>query len=526
MLTQRSQLFSDARTYWSPEAVKRVTGYTLEGVAKDGFIDLRNSGTTTLNATGQEKDADGKPVTKHWWEDIANDLKATTFHAATKEHFPGGGSGRFMRLLRNKRHSFGVVAQYFNVSAQTCIWTFTLHYVTEALGVTDKVARYWLQASLIIFLVFRFLMGGLMGRYDARKLLLIMCLLGVALSLFAMVSVNLMGVIAIISLSACISLLFPTIYGEALIGLGEDTKYGAAGLVMAIIGGATMPLVQSVIMDRTSPAVSYITVAGQVWAGARLCQGQAVSGPGGGRGAHHQLGGQHLMPRLPVLYEPECGSQGRTPQGVKVLEYAAQRRRGPACLGNVVKSHHRYVVGNPHPGREQLMADPQGDVVIASKYALWQAILQQMAGHPGPTLTGPRASGQPPVRHARLHAGVLVGGQAFGGVLPGKIARNVQQTPAATVQQVAGSQAGARYLVYGHGGEHLGVVLPGDHSDHRPRVSLGGQYRQDVGALRQHHGGLDSVPPQMRQGGVNGGTTGTVSRSQHKLPTLLPHRPG
>ncbi len=247
MLTQRSQLFSDARTYWSPEAVKRVTGYTLEGVAKDGFIDLRNSGTTTLNATGQEKDADGKPVTKHWWEtteeDIANDLKATTFHAATKEHFPGGGSGRFMRLLRNKRHSFGVVAQYFNVSAQTCIWTFTLHYVTEALGVTDKVARYWLQASLIIFLVFRFLMGGLMGRYDARKLFLIMCLLGVALSLFAMVSVNLMGVIAIISLSACISLLFPTIYGEALIGLGEDTKYGAAGLVMAIIGGATMPLV-------------------------------------------------------------------------------------------------------------------------------------------------------------------------------------------------------------------------------------------------------------------------------------------
>ena len=56
--------------------------------------------------------------------------------------------------------------------------------------------------------------------------------------------------------------MFPTIYGEALLGLGEDTKYGAAGLVMAIIGGATMPLVQSYIMDKTSPAVSYITVAG------------------------------------------------------------------------------------------------------------------------------------------------------------------------------------------------------------------------------------------------------------------------
>ena len=172
-----------------------------------------------------------------------------------------GGPGRLMRLLRNKRYSFGVVAQYFNVSAQTCIWTYTLHYVTDALGVSDKIAGYWLQASLIVFLVFRFLMVGLMGRYDARKLLLLMCSLGVGLSLFAMVSVNILGVLAIVSLSACISLLFPTIYGEALLGLGEDTKYGAAGLVMAIIGGATMPLVQSYIMDKTSPAVSYITVA-------------------------------------------------------------------------------------------------------------------------------------------------------------------------------------------------------------------------------------------------------------------------
>ena len=172
-----------------------------------------------------------------------------------------GGTGRLMRLLRNKRYSFGVVAQYFNVSAQTCIWTYTLHYVTDALGVSDKIAGYWLQASLIVFLVFRFLMVGLMGRYDARKLLLLMCSLGVGLSLFAMVSVNILGVLAIVSLSACISLLFPTIYGEALLGLGEDTKFGAAGLVMAIIGGATMPLVQSYIMDMTSPAVSYITVA-------------------------------------------------------------------------------------------------------------------------------------------------------------------------------------------------------------------------------------------------------------------------
>ncbi|HHW83712.1 MAG TPA: L-fucose isomerase [Actinomycetales bacterium] len=95
VLTHRPQLFSDVRTYWSPEAVKRVTGHELSGVAAGGFIDLRNSGATTLNGTGRKTDEDGNPIIKHWWEiteeDIRNDLSATTFHAATHEYFPGGG---------------------------------------------------------------------------------------------------------------------------------------------------------------------------------------------------------------------------------------------------------------------------------------------------------------------------------------------------------------------------------------------------------------------------------------------------
>ena len=186
-------------------------------------------------------------------------VKVTEAPVATSGQTASSG-GRLTRLLGNKRYSFGVVAQFFNIAAQTCIWTFTLHYVTDALGVSDKVAGYWLQASLIVFLVFRFLMVGLMGRFDARKLMIVMCLFGVGLSLFAMVSVNIAGAVAVAMMSASISLLFPTIYGEALKGLGEDTKFGAAGLVMAIIGGATMPLVQGWIMDRTSASFSYVTV--------------------------------------------------------------------------------------------------------------------------------------------------------------------------------------------------------------------------------------------------------------------------
>jgi MFS transporter, FHS family, L-fucose permease len=167
---------------------------------------------------------------------------------------------RLVRLLKNKRYSFGVVAQFFNIAAQTCIWTFTLHYVMETLGVDDTRAGYWLQASLIVFLISRFVMVGLMGRIDARKLMVVMCVLGVVLSVVAVLTGNIVGAVAIVLLSACISLLFPTIYGIALEGLGQDTKYGAAGLIMAIVGGALVPLLHGWVIDISSAQLSYLVV--------------------------------------------------------------------------------------------------------------------------------------------------------------------------------------------------------------------------------------------------------------------------
>lgn len=95
LLTNRAQMFSDVRTYWSPEAILRVTGETPTGDAANGFIDLRNSGATTLDAAGKMHDENDKPSMKPWWEvtdeDIDKTLKATTFHAATHEYFCGGG---------------------------------------------------------------------------------------------------------------------------------------------------------------------------------------------------------------------------------------------------------------------------------------------------------------------------------------------------------------------------------------------------------------------------------------------------
>lgn len=178
----------------------------------------------------------------------------------------GGGDelsgNRFSRLLRNRHYAFGVIAQFFNVAAQTCAWTFTIHYMTENLGASDTIAGYWLQASLLVFLVSRFLMVWIMGRFDPRKLMTLMCLLGVGFSALAVVSGNIVGAVAVVMLSACISLLFPTIYGIALKGLGKDTKYGAAGLVMAIVGGALVPPLQGWVIDLTSARFSYMVVAG------------------------------------------------------------------------------------------------------------------------------------------------------------------------------------------------------------------------------------------------------------------------
>lgn len=95
LLTNKGVMFSDIRTYWSPEAVKRVTGKELEGLSAQGFIHLINSGATTLDATGAMKDAEGKPTMKEHWnmtqKDVEACMKATTWAPAHRDYFRGGG---------------------------------------------------------------------------------------------------------------------------------------------------------------------------------------------------------------------------------------------------------------------------------------------------------------------------------------------------------------------------------------------------------------------------------------------------
>jgi FHS family L-fucose permease-like MFS transporter len=183
------------------------------------------------------------------------------------EEFPDagphdGGTGALFRVLwRAKRYRYGVVAQFFNVAAQVCTWTYLIVYVQQALGGSLQKGGAYLQASLLIFLVSRFFMTWLIGRIRATKVLTVLAFVAVGLCVFAMISPNLAGVYALVSVSFCLSLMFPTIYGVALKGLGPATKFGAAGLVMAIVGGAIMPLVQGALVDATSAAISFVVPA-------------------------------------------------------------------------------------------------------------------------------------------------------------------------------------------------------------------------------------------------------------------------
>jgi FHS family L-fucose permease-like MFS transporter len=180
------------------------------------------------------------------------------------EEYPSAdleGQSAFRILLSNKHYVFGVVAQFFNVAAQVCAWTYLIQYSQQALHGSLQLGGFLLQVSLIVFLISRFLMTWVIGRIRATAVMSVLGVLAVVLCIFAMFSPNLAGVVAVVALSFCLSLMFPTIYGVALQGLGPATKFGAAGLVMAIVGGAIMPLVQGHILDVTSPAISFVVPA-------------------------------------------------------------------------------------------------------------------------------------------------------------------------------------------------------------------------------------------------------------------------
>ena len=157
----------------------------------------------------------------------------------------------FKRLIKNRHYMWGVVAQFFYVGAQIGVWSFTIRYVMKELDLNEADASSYYMASLILFTVFRFVCTGLMKFMTPRNLLLVLAVVAIVCTGTVIIGGGYLGVIALVTISACMSLMFPTIFGLAVLGLGEDTKIGGSGLIMAILGGAVLTAIQGQVSDLT-----------------------------------------------------------------------------------------------------------------------------------------------------------------------------------------------------------------------------------------------------------------------------------
>lgn len=154
------------------------------------------------------------------------------------------------RLLTNPAYVGGVIAQAFYVGAQIMCWTFIIHYGMTLHGLTAAQAQNYNILAMVIFLSSRFVCTFLLRFLSPGRLLGGLALGALALTLGAIFIPSLIGLYCLVGVSACMSLMFPTIYGIALNGLSpNDAKLGSAGLIFAIVGGAIMPRWQGSLID-------------------------------------------------------------------------------------------------------------------------------------------------------------------------------------------------------------------------------------------------------------------------------------
>jgi FHS family L-fucose permease-like MFS transporter len=212
-------------------------------------------------------------------------------------------AGTFKRLGENKNYIWGVVAQFFYVGAQIAVWSFIIRYVMQQLdfdsiiaslgsnassaeivpalrsvepvaggfyslcefiGLDDLLPRTAEQAgatyyimSLILFVFMRFVCTWLMKYIRTDKILTALSVAAVIFCLLTIYGKGLVGVYALMCISGCMSLMFPTIYGTGIKGLGNDTKIGGAGMVMAIAGAAVLTQIQGILSDLSSITFAY-----------------------------------------------------------------------------------------------------------------------------------------------------------------------------------------------------------------------------------------------------------------------------
>lgn len=161
------------------------------------------------------------------------------------------------RIFSLPHYREGVIAQFFYVGVQIMCWTFIIQYGTRILmadGMGEQAAEVISQQyniiAMVIFCCSRFICTFLLRYVNTGQLLMLLAIAGGALVVGVITLQNIYGLYCLVGVSACMSLMFPTIYGIALTGLGDDAKFGAAGLIMAILGGSVLPPLQASIIDK------------------------------------------------------------------------------------------------------------------------------------------------------------------------------------------------------------------------------------------------------------------------------------
>lgn len=160
------------------------------------------------------------------------------------------------RIFSRRRYKYGVIAQFFYVGAQIMCWTFIIQYGTHLFmsqGMEEQAAEVLSQkyniVAMIIFCISRFVCTFILRFVKPGMLLMVLAVAAIILTAGVIMLNNIWGMYCLVGVSACMSLMFPTIYGIALKGMGDDAKFGAAGLIMAILGGSVLPPLQASIID-------------------------------------------------------------------------------------------------------------------------------------------------------------------------------------------------------------------------------------------------------------------------------------
>jgi len=190
---------------------------------------------------------------------------------ALRETAQGGPSPllpAIKRLWANKPYRYGVVAQFFYVGAQITCWTFIIQYGTRVLmaeGMNEQAAEVLSQryniVAMVLFCLMRFVNIYLMKFFRPGRLMTLFAAIALVLLACVILVGGRVGLCCLVAVSACMSLMFPTIYGIALGGVRNDAEVGSAGLIMAIGGGSLLPALQAMIIDSDLQALDPVNAS-------------------------------------------------------------------------------------------------------------------------------------------------------------------------------------------------------------------------------------------------------------------------